>query len=445
MNTDITFEYRATNSLSPFKTNPKQHPAAQIKQLVKSILENGFVNPIIIDHQSIIIAGHGRYIAAEKLGLETLPCIQVSHLTPAQLRAYRIADNKIAEGSPWDEELLRIELDVLMDFSVDPESFGFSAPELDLVMQPIPSEEDEEPIDEALLEETEVISRTGDIFVLGDHRVLCGDIRSQQLIRGFVGDALVDAVFTDPPYNVKVDGHVCGLGATKHQEFDMASGEMSSEEFTEFLRTTLGNLRLVSRDGAVHFVCMDWRHLMELGTAAQEVYNKQLNLCVWNKTNGGMGSLYRSKHELIAVYRVGKEPHQNNVQLSANGRYRTNVWEDYAGQNAFGANRDEDLKSHPTVKPLALVADAILDVTSRGDTVLDGFLGSGTTVLAAENTGRKALGVEIEPKYVDLAIRRWQKLTGESAVHEVSGYSFEDLGVMRSAFDNTKGVGHVEG
>jgi|SaaInlV_120m_DNA_3_1039746.scaffolds.fasta_scaffold00643_4 DNA modification methylase len=438
----LSIDYRAIDSLRPFETNPKQHPAGQIKQLVKSIRSHGFINPIIIDEDSTIVAGHGRYLAAKELGLDTLPCVQLDHLTPEQVRAYRIADNKIAEGSPWDEELLRIELDVLMDLDIDPESFGFSAPELDLVMQPIPSEEDEEPFDEALLEDAEIVSRLGDIYLLGDHRILCGDILSQALVSQFVGDQLADSVFTDPPYNVKVK-NIGGLGSVQHAEFAMASGEMSSEEFTEFLRLAMSNMRVVSRDGAVHFICMDWRHLPELGLAAKDVYDKQLNLVVWNKTNGGMGSLYRSQHELIAVYRVGIASHQNNVQLGANGRYRTNVWT-YAGQNSFGADRDEDLASHPTVKPIALVADALLDVTSRGDTVLDGFLGSGTTLLAAENTGRRALGIEIEPKYIDVTIRRWEALTGESAIHEATGYTFAEIGELRSAFKSLKEADHVE-
>jgi hypothetical protein len=216
----------------------------------------------------------------------------------------------------------------------------------------------------------------------------------------------------------------------------MASGEMDSFQFTEFLRTSLGNLVRVSRDGAVHFVCMDWRHLVELYAAAVEIYHTQLNLCVWNKSNGGMGSLYRSQHELIGVYRVGNAPHLNNVELGKHYRYRTNVWS-YAGQNAFGAKRDEELSLHPTVKPIPLIADALLDVTSRGDHVLDGFLGSGSTLLAAEQIGRIAYGIEIDPRYIEVTLQRWLALTGEESIHEPSGLTFSELQAQRlSNFDS---------
>ena len=233
-------------------------------------------------------------------------------------------------------------------------------------------------------------------------------------------------VFTDPPYNVPIDGHVSGLGSVKHREFAMASGEMSETEFTKFLTDVLGNLAKFSADGAIHYVCMDWAHLRELLNAGHAVYDELKNICVWAKTNGGMGSLYRSQHEMVAVFKSGTAPHINNVELGRHGRYRTNVWT-YAGMNTFGAERDEALAMHPTVKPVALVEDAVLDCSDRNGVVVDAFLGSGTTLIAAESAGRRCFGLELDPEYVDLIIRRWQKMTGESAVHAESGLSFDVL------------------
>jgi DNA modification methylase len=237
-------------------------------------------------------------------------------------------------------------------------------------------------------------------------------------------------VFTDPPYNVRIDGHVCGLGRIKHAEFAMASGEMSEAEFTAFLTTVLGNLAAHSLDGSLAYVCMDWRHLYELLGAGREVYTQLKNICVWNKDNGGMGNLYRSKHELVCVFKVGDAPHLNNIDLGRYGRYRTNVW-DYAGVNTLKADRLDELAMHPTVKPVALVADAIQDCTRRGDLVLDAFVGSGTTIIAAERTGRIGYGLELDPHYVEVAIARWEKRTGKRAVHADSGLTIEALGAAR--------------
>jgi DNA modification methylase len=230
--------------------------------------------------------------------------------------------------------------------------------------------------------------------------------------------------FLDPPYNVRVKG-IVGRGRIKHEEFAMASGELSRGEFVEFLSKTLDTAASVSRDGAVHYVCMDWRHLAELWDAGQAIYGAVLNLAVWVKSNAGQGSFYRSQHELIGVFRVGNEPHLNNVELGRHGRNRSNVWH-YAGANTFRAGRMEDLKSHPTVKPVALVCDAIKDCTRRGEIVLDTFAGSGTSILAAERVGRRAYALEIEPRFVDVAIRRWQKFTGKDAIHSASQLCFDE-------------------
>ena len=233
-------------------------------------------------------------------------------------------------------------------------------------------------------------------------------------------------VFTDPPYNVPIDGHVCGLGRVRHGEFVMASGEMDEEQFTSFLTTVLRNLAAHSQDGSVHYVCMDWRHMGELLAAGRAAYTELKNLCVWNKDNGGMGSFYRSKHELVFAFKNGTAPHINNFELGQNGRYRTNVW-DYPGANSLKAERMEELRMHPTVKPLALVADAIRDCSHRGGLILDPFVGSGTTLMAAERTGREACVLELDPRYIDTIIQRWQAAGGEDAVHADSGETFAGI------------------
>lgn len=426
----LEIEYLPPDSITENPENPRQHPASQLRLLAKNIKGFGFINPIIIDQENQIVAGHARKIVADRLGLAKVPAIRVDHLTEDQLRAYMLADNKLVENAEWDEDLLRVHIEYLVDLDFDMEATGFSSSEVDLILQTMPVNELEDPPPGDPPEPGDTVSQSGDEFHLGDHRVLCADTRCQQLVQQFMGDFRADVVLTDPPYNVPVGGHVSGLGKHTHDEFAMASGEMNPIQFQEFLQTTLANMVRVSRNGAVHFVFMDWRHIQDLIAAALPIYNTQLNLCVWNKTNAGMGSLYRSQHELVGVFRVGKKQHQNNVELGKNGRYRTNVWT-YAGMNSFSEERDEQLAQHPTVKPTALLADAMLDVTNRGDIVFDGFLGSGSTLLAAEHIGRIARGVEIDPRYVDVAIQRWQTLTGQSAVHVQTGLTFEELATQR--------------
>jgi len=279
---------------------------------------------------------------------------------------------------------------------------------------------------------TAPVTRAGDLWLPGKHRILCGSSLDEANWTRLMNGAVAAMSFTDPPFNVPVAGHVCGLGKVQHAEFAMASGEMSRSQFVEFLTTFLTRLAAHCRDGAVVDVAMDWRHIAELYEALAAAGLTLLNLCIWNKSNAGMGSLYRSKYELVAIAKKGKAPHRNNVQLGRNGRYRTNVW-DYAGVNSFGATRMQDLADHPTVKPVALVADAIRDVTAHGDIVVDAFLGSGTTVLAAERTGRIAYGIEIDAGYVDVSVRRWEKMTGLAAVLEETGETFTEVAARRAA------------
>src|SRR5258705_6651080 len=404
----LAVTYRAVGDLIPDPRNARTHPKRQIDQLKASIEAFGFTNPILGDPEGHIIAGHGRLQAARAMGLTEVPTITLSGLSDTQKRALRIADNKIALNAGWDLEILQLELSELVsiDIDIDPNLTGFSTGEIDVILTSAGDPDDE------VIPPVPTTPRTkpDDIWILGEHRLGCGDGRDAGFLQRVIGHgARVDAAFLDPPYNVRIGGHAVSAG--RHREFAMASGEMSEAEFRSFLADTLGAAARVSRDGAVHFVCMDWRHMDDVSAVGRTVYGERLNLCIWNKSNAGMGSLFRSKHELIFVNRVGTAPHLNMVELGRHGRNRSNVW-DYASVNSLRGNRREDLALHPTVKPTGLVADAIMDVTRRGDLVLDLFLGSGTTLLAADPTGLRFRVLDIDPAYVDVAIERWSARTG---------------------------------
>ena len=408
---DRTLEvaYKAPAELVPDPRNARTHSKRQIAQIVQSIRAFGFTNPILADPEGNLIAGHGRLRAAKEMGLKTVPVITLDGLTEPQKKALRLADNKIALNAGWDTEILKLELAELSlpEIDFDLSLTGFSSGEIDVVLS-----EAEDPDDEvipAVPESPRV--QPGDIWQLGEHRVACGDGRDVAFLQRLVGDGEpIDCAFLDPPYNVKINGHANAKG--RHREFAMASGEMTDAEFRTFLADTLGACAKVSRDGAVHFVCMDWRHMDDVTASVDGVYDDLLNICVWNKSNAGMGSLYRSKHEMVFVYRVGSASHTNNVELGKHGRNRTNVW-DYPSVNSMKGSRREDLALHPTVKPVAMVADAYCDVTKQGELVLDIFLGSGTSLIAAERVGRRFRGLDIDPAYVDLAMQRWSDLTGK--------------------------------
>jgi DNA modification methylase len=412
----LSITYRAVGDLIPDPRNARTHSKRQIDQIRASIEAFGFTNPILADPEGRLIAGHGRLRAARTMGLAEVPTIILSGLSEVQKRALRIADNKIALNAGWDFEILQLELGELasIDVEIDPTLTGFSTGEIDVILSSAADPDDE------VIPPVPMKPRTkpGDIWILGEHRVGCGDCRDAGFLQRVIGDgARVDAAFLDPPYNVRIGGNAVNIGrrpvtsGTRHREFAMASGEMNEAEFRSFLADTLGSAVRVSRDGAVHFISMDWRHMDDVSAVGSAIYGERLNLCIWNKSNAGMGSLYRSKHELVFVYRVGTAPHLNAVELGKHGRNRTNVW-DYASVNSMRGNRREDLALHPTVKPTGLVADAIQDVTRRGDLVLDLFLGSGTTLMAAERTGRRFRGLDIDPAYVDVAIERWSARTG---------------------------------
>lgn len=437
-------EQRSIAELRPYDGNARSHSKRQIRQLAKSIEHFGFTNPVLISDDDTILAGHGRVAAAKLVGMTHVPTVRLSHLNAADRRAYVLADNKLALNAGWDQELLATELQTLVDLDFDVELTGFSLSEIDLTLDA--AAERKVPGPHGLADEipplsTSAVSLQGDIWHCGRHRVLCGDARAESDYAALLDGEKADLIFTDPPYNVAIDGHVCGLGRVRHREFAMGAGEMSESAFTAFLTETLGHAARSCRDGAIAFVCMDWRHMGELLAAGRDVFSDLKNLCVWNKTNGGMGTFYRSKHELIFVFKVGDAPHINTFGLGDTGRYRTNVW-DYAGINSFGKARDSELAMHPTVKPTGLVADAIKDCSKRGDIVLDAFGGSGTTLIAAEQTGRTARLLELDPFYCDTIVRRWQTFTGKRAVLKSSGAFFEDVEEQRLSNPNLVGEGH---
>jgi DNA modification methylase len=431
----MQIEHMPVRELRPHPNNARTHSRKQIRQIANSIEKFGFCNPVLVDDAKRIIAGHGRVEAAKLLGIDAIPTCRISHLSDADKRAYVLADNKLAEKAGWDKELLAIELQGLIELEVDIELTGFEMAEIDLILEEAreakgatSGPEDEAP--EPSL--GPAVSQPRDLWLLGTHRLLCGDARDQDAYDQLLAGAKAEFVFTDPPYNVAIDGHVCGLGRVRHREFAMGCGEMSEAEFTAFLETVFRLLAANSVDGSIHQVCMDWRHMEEMLGAGRAVYSELKNLCVWNKSNAGMGSFYRSKHELVFVWKSGSAAHTNNFELGQHGRHRTNVW-DYAGVNSMRAGRLEELAMHPTVKPVALIGDAIKDCSRRGGLVLDPFCGSGTVLIAAERTGRKAHALEIDPAYVDVAVRRWQAYAGKSAVLAGSRETFETIEGRRIA------------
>lgn len=432
---NLRIEQTPINALRAQDRNARTHSKRQIRQIAASIKKFGFNNPILTDDSLNIIAGHGRVEAAKLLNVPTVPTVRLSHLSETEKRAYIIADNALATKAGWDREILAIELQGLIDLGFDVGLTGFEMAEIDLVISEWQENASESSPPEDQVPESSslpTVSRRGDLWLLGTHRLLCDDARAADAYVKLTAGKPVDLVFTDPPYNVRIDGHVSGLGQVQHREFAMASGEMSESEFIGFLEAALGGAIKVSRQGALHYVCMDWRHLFEALSAGRNLYHSFLNLCVWNKDNGGMGSFYRSKHELVLVFRVGAVSHTNNVELGRHGRYRTNVW-DYAGVNTFRRERLDDLAMHPTVKPVALIADAIKDASKRSEVVLDPFGGSGSTIVAAEKTGRQAYSMEIDPEYVDVAVQRWERYTGKSAILDGTTSSFEEIAEQRRA------------
>jgi DNA modification methylase len=413
--------------------NPRTHPKKQIDQIVKSIRHFGYIDPVLADENLKIIGGHARAEAAERVELRRIPVIVISGLSETEKRALALADNKIAENAGWRRSDLASELSelgpLLAEAGLNIELTGFVPADMDALMGDLVDPE-RDPLDEPPEIASQSISRRGDSWLLGQHRLICADATNPDDVRRLMGRDRAVMGFTDPPYNVSIK-NVQGRGQIKHREFAQASGEMSRGQYTRFLINSLSLAARHSIDGSIHFVCTDWRHNRELQDAAEEVYTETKNLVVWVKTNGGMGTFYRSQHELIFVFKNGKATHVNNFELGQHGRNRTNVWS-YGGLNAFRAGRLGDLCAHPTVKPVALIADAMRDCSSRGDIVLDPFMGSGTTIRAAERVGRRAYGLEIDPLYVDVAVRRWQAYTRRDAILKGTGQTFDEVAAVRS-------------
>jgi DNA modification methylase len=439
----VVVVYRPVATLKVDRSNPRSHSPRQIRQIARSVQSFGFNVPVLVDATLKVIAGHGRLLACQQLGWKEVPTIALEHLSDAQAKAFAIADNRLTENSAWDERLLAEQLRELslMDLDFSLEVTGFEMGEIDLRIEnlSVDAPVQEDPADTVEMDYIgPPISRLGDIWELGPHRVCCGNALDPAPFRVLLGRNKAKMAFIDPPYNLKIARNVSGLGKIQHREFAMAGGEMSDDEFTNFLTEAFMLLVRYSTEGSLHFVCIDWRHMAQVVAAGLEAYTEFKNLCVWAKDTAGMGSLYRSAHELIFVFKSGTGRHRNNVQLGQFGRNRTNVWH-YPG--AIGIrNSDEGnlLAVHPTVKPVKLIADALMDASARGDIVLDTFLGSGTTVIAAERTGRRCYGLELDPRYVDTIVRRWQSYTGETAHHRPTNQSFRQLESEREVVDVTR-------
>jgi DNA modification methylase len=425
--------------LKPHPRNARKHSAAQTKAIAKSIDTFGFNAPVLADKNGNILAGHGRVEAAKLLDLMHVPVVFLHHLSEEEARAYMLADNKLTDRSDWNDAALAIELKELSDLALgfDIDATGFELPEIDFRIQ---STEDAETIDRA--DEFEftpgpAATMPGDIWHLGEHRIICGSALDEKVVSQIFAGDKANATFTDSPYNVKIQGNAAGHGNKTYREFAMATGEMSEPEFTDFLAMALTNARSHSVPGALIYGCMDWRHIQEMLHAAHTADLHLVNLCVWVKPNGRLGSFYKSRHELVFVFKNGKEAHQNNIQLGRFGRNRTNVWNYSSPSPLRRRGALTETEAHPTVKPLLLVSDAILDCTRRNDVVFDPFLGSGTTLLAAERTGRRCFGIELDPLYVDTAVTRWQRMTGRKA-HNHLGESFDILKSQRSMVDDPR-------
>lgn len=421
--TPLKISYRNPAQLTLNPRNARRHSEKQIDQIAASIAEFGFNAPILVDAQFMVLAGHGRLAAARKLKLESVPTVSIEHLSEAQRRAFMLADNRLGELSTWDDDMLALELEelTLVDEPLEITATGFEMARIDALVEGRHKPEAQPDAADEVVDPASVdqVARLGDLWLLGRHRLFVGNALEQESYQALLDGEQAEMVFIDPPFNVPIQGHVSGLGKAQHPEFLMASGEMSEEQFQDFLRISCRRLIEASIDGAIHFICMDWRGLQTLLNAASE-YSELKNICCWVKSQGGMGSLYRSQHELIAVFKAGKAPHINNVLLGKHGRNRSNVW-CMPGMNSFQKDRSEKLAMHPTLKPVALVADAILDCSRRGGLVLDAFCGSGTTLIAAERTGRRGAAIELDPRYANVILRRFCDVTGIEPVNAFTG------------------------
>ena len=399
------------DKLIPYRGNARLHCEAQVEKIARSIKTFGFTNPLLIDENNVVLAGHGRLAAAQKLGLLQVPVIRLNHLSEKEKKAYVLADNRLAEKASWDQAQLTVELKGLsVGTDFDLSLTGFETPETDLILYGQGPADKSEVLDDSVCVPRRV--QRGDVWMLGKHKLLCGNALDPASLSLLLGEEKADIVLTDPPYNVKIAGHVCGNGRVKHPEFAMASGEMNESEFQHFLVRIFHNLCAFSKDGSLHFAFIDWRHVHIMLEAGGQEYQELKNICIWVKDAGGMGSLYRSRHEMVCVFKHGTAVHCNNVDLGKYGRYRTNVWEYPAVRVQRRLSKGEP-RLHPTVKPVGLLTDILLDCSRPGEIVLDVFGGSGSTLLAAERTGRKTRLVELSANYCDVILYRYEKAGGK--------------------------------
>lgn len=429
---EMKLEQRSIKSLKGLNRRARKSASEQVARVAKSLRMHKQAAPILIDATGEIINGHVVVDAMRSLGEEEVWCVVIDHLDENRREILHVALNRIGECGDWDLEALGPLLIDLGEIGFDLEATGFSLPELDIIMTPEIGDGSDEGPEELLPEpNADPVTSKGDLWLLGKHRLLCGDSTKLESYTLVLDGAEVDCIFTDIPWNIPIAGFVSGLGKMKHDDFQMAAGEMSDAEFAEFTDVSHHHAADHLKQGGAFFSCIDWRSVDTVMTAGKKAGLRHINTAFWNKGSGGMGTPYRSAHEIIVIFCKGEKLAVNNVELGKHGRDRTNVWS-YPGANNPGSSAGKALKHHPTPKPVEMVEDALLDVTKRGAFVLDPFLGSGTTLLAAERSGRTAFGIELDPAYVEVAIRRWERLAGKQAVHAATGMTFEEFALFKS-------------
>lgn len=423
-NSSLTLKKVPLESLSLHNRALRRHPEPQIAKLMSSFVTFGLIAPMIVDADGKIIAGELRLEVARRLKLVEVPVIIADHLTPDEARAYRIADNKLAEGATWDIDALRDEVAKALTFEIDPEALGFGGPELDVLLA---TPEAIAEAEEDVAPRPDPIVRLADIFDVSTHALMCGNSTDPEQVAALMSGELADMALTDAPYNSPISNFVSTrTGSRAHREFVQASGEMSDEEFSVFLKTVMVILRDSCRDGAVIEVFMDHRNIHRLIAAGEDCGLNYFNLAVYVKNTAGMGSFLRSQHELVAIFAKPGASVLNNIMLGANGRFRTNCWM-YEGRAGFSRGRKEELDRHPTPKPVPMFVDAILDCTKRNDIVLDLFVGGGTTLIAAERIGRRARVMELDPGYAEASLIRYRTAFGVEPIHRQTGLTLSEL------------------
>jgi len=442
----LKMEYRAPAELKPSDRSLHVYTRRQRRAVNTSIKKLGICRPILVDGGGDIIDGQLVWEEAKALKLPLVPIICIDHLSADELRLLRITVNKTATMAEWDQKLLKLEFEDLYELSLDTgldiELSGFSSAEIDSILLGGVGSMQDGGCDESEEAETlepgagPAISRVGDLWILDQHRLLCGNSLEEASYVTLLGDDKAQMVCSDGPYGVPIKGHVSGRKGTR--EFEYGCGKESADEFIKFNATVFGHLVRHSIDGSIHYHFISWHHLWELLSAGREQYTELKNLLVWSKTNGSRG-FYRSQHELICVFKAGTAPHICTFGIEKGARVRSNVIT-MAGCNSFGSTRDEDLAAHVTVKPKSLIADLIRDCSTPNGIILDAYCGSGTILLACEMTRRRARAIELDPLYVDVAIRRWEKMTGKQAMLEATGQTFAEVEADRAPLSDDEGA-----